>query len=70
MRLGSGTWPADKRLKEVGAWNYLQVQEGLEGFLYAIFTRILGWSKEEVDVLCAQVRGDMKDPKFHGFVTM
>jgi len=60
-----GTWPADKHLKEIGAWNYLQVQEGLEAFWYALFTRQLGYSREEVDVLCAKVRAEMKDPKMH-----
>ena len=51
--------------KEIGAWNYLQVQEGLEAFWYALFTRQLGYSREEVDVLCAKVRAEMKDPKMH-----
>jgi len=60
-----GTWPADKNLKAVGAWNYLQVNEGLEAFLMAIFTRRLGYSKEEVDVMCASIRREMKDPKMH-----
>jgi len=60
-----GTWPADKRLKTVGAWNYLQCAEGLEGFFFAIFTRYLGYSKEEVEVMCADIRRGMKDPKMH-----
>ncbi|KAK3169291.1 hypothetical protein OEA41_008674 [Lepraria neglecta] len=60
-----GTWPADKHLKEIGAWNYLQIQEGLEAFWYALFTRQLGYSQREVDVLCAKVRAELKDPKLH-----
>ena len=51
--------------KEIGAWNYLQVMEGLEGFTYALFTRQLGYSKEEVEVLCANIRKEMKSPKQH-----
>ncbi|KAL2055311.1 hypothetical protein ABVK25_004649 [Lepraria finkii] len=60
-----GTWPADKHLKEIGAWNYLQIQEGLEAFWYALFTRQLGYSQQEVDVLCAKVRAELKNPKLH-----
>ncbi|KAL9111192.1 MAG: hypothetical protein Q9187_007946, partial [Circinaria calcarea] len=60
-----GTWPADKHLKEVGAWNYLQLMEGLEAFTYALFTRQLGYNKEEVEVLCANIRKEMKSPKQH-----
>ena len=53
--------------KEVGAWNYLQIFEGLEAFTYALFTRILGYSRQEVDVVCAKIRKDMKNPKMHAF---
>ncbi|MCJ1382886.1 hypothetical protein MMC17_005999 [Xylographa soralifera] len=60
-----GTWPADKHLKEVGAWNYLQCTEGLEAFCYAIFTRTLGYTKEEVEVFCANARKELKDSKQH-----
>ncbi|KAI4289606.1 MAG: hypothetical protein L6R35_001117 [Caloplaca aegaea] len=60
-----GTWPKDKHLKEIGAWNYLQIMQGLEGFTYALFTRRLGYSKAEVEVICANVRKEMKDPKLH-----
>ena len=51
--------------KEVGAWNYLQVMEGLEAFLFRLFTNSLGYSAEEVKVTCAKIRADMKDPKMH-----
>ncbi|KAI4196934.1 MAG: hypothetical protein LQ346_003143 [Caloplaca aetnensis] len=60
-----GTWPKEKHLKEVGAWNYLQIMEGLEAFTYALFTRHLGYSKAEVEVICANIRKEMKDPKMH-----
>lgn len=60
-----GTWPADRHLKEVGAWNYLQIVEGLEGFTYALFTRQLGYTQKEVEVICANIRKEMKDPKMH-----
>ncbi|KAL9000018.1 MAG: hypothetical protein Q9169_001263 [Polycauliona sp. 2 TL-2023] len=60
-----GTWPKDKHLKEVGAWNYLQIMEGLEAFTYALFTRNLGMSKAEVEVICANIRKEIKNPKMH-----
>lgn len=65
-----GTWPADKHLKEVGAWNYLQIMEGLEAFTYALFTRVLGYTRQEVDVVCAKIRKEMKDPKMHAYFYM
>ena len=44
--------------------------EGLESFLLAIFTRMLGYQKAEVDVMCAEVRKNLKDPKFHTYYLM
>lgn len=51
--------------KEVGAWNYLQITEGLEAFTYAIFTRRLGYSQKEIDVICANIRRELQDSKLH-----
>ena len=65
-----GTWAKDRHLKEVGSWMYLMTTEGLESFVAYIFTTQLGWAKEEVDVLCAKVRQQMKDPKVHGMLNM
>ena len=44
--------------------------EGLESFFSAVFTRMLGYRKEEVDVLCAKVRENLRDPKFHSYYNM
>ncbi|KAL9070259.1 MAG: hypothetical protein Q9161_004952 [Pseudevernia consocians] len=65
-----GTWPADKHLREVGAWNYLQIMEGLEAFTYALFTRVLDYSQQEVDVVCAKIRKEMRDPQMHAYFHM
>ncbi|MCJ1476927.1 hypothetical protein MMC13_005596 [Lambiella insularis] len=65
LPLPVGTWPADKRLKELGAWNYLQCTEGLDAFVMAVFTRTLGYTREEVEVLVAKARKELKDPKMH-----
>ena len=36
----------------------------------AMFTRILGWTKLEVDVFLAKVRNEMKDTKLHVYWNM
>lgn len=63
-----GTWPKDKHLKAVGAWNYLQINEGLEGFVMALFTRRLGYTKKECEVICAKIRTEMRNQKMHAFM--
>ena len=56
--------------KQVGAWNFLQITEGLEAFTYALFTRVLGYSQQEVDVICAKIRDEMKNPQMHAYFYM
>ena len=60
-----GTWAKDKRLKEIGAWNYVALLEGLEAITMRPFTAMLKWTAEEVQVLLAQVRQELKNPKLH-----
>lgn len=65
FRLPLGVWPKDKQLKEVGAFNLVQLREGLEGFSLALFTRVLGWSPDEVQVLLSKVRKDLDNRNIH-----
>ncbi|KAI9804639.1 MAG: hypothetical protein M1833_006714 [Piccolia ochrophora] len=60
-----GPWALDKQLKNVGALNLLQTLEGMEGFTLRLFTAVLGWKPEEVQVLLAQVRKEFNDGKIH-----
>jgi hypothetical protein len=56
--------------KTIGAWNLLNVLEGIEAFSMALFTRILGWSAAEVEVLLVDVRKDLRDPGVHSLVNL
>ncbi|KAL8999369.1 MAG: hypothetical protein Q9169_001795 [Polycauliona sp. 2 TL-2023] len=51
--------------KTIGAWNLVQIEDGLEGFTLRLFTQMLGWKSEEVQVLLANVRKDLRNPKIH-----
>jgi hypothetical protein len=51
-------------------WVYEDLAPGLEGLSMALFTRLLGWSKEEVDVFLVSVRNDMKNTKYHAYWNM
>ncbi|QGI63796.1 hypothetical protein CEK27_007767 [Fusarium fujikuroi] len=61
------TWPRYKKHKELGAWNLENISSGLEGLSSAVYTRVLGWTKEELDVLLAKVRREMKDRTIHSY---
>jgi hypothetical protein len=64
-----GTWAKQKKNKIVGRWCLADVDNALESAV-AMLTRALGWSIEEVQVLQAQVRNEMKAQKIHTYIPM
>ncbi len=62
-----GPWPRDPRLKEIGRWHLHEAYQGIEGWTLALFTRVLGWSFERVQVFLAQVRQGFKDKSVHAY---
>lgn len=63
-------WPKDKKHKTLGLWSLANTLDGLEGFTMAYFTRLLGWSPEEVQVFLVQVREDNKNRRLHCYHPM
>ncbi|KAJ9131284.1 Methyltransferase [Pleurostoma richardsiae] len=60
-----GTWPKDRRLKELGGYTGLYLNLSLDGFAALPVGQILGWSPEEVRVLVAKMRSAVNDPRNH-----
>ncbi|KAI5845219.1 S-adenosyl-L-methionine-dependent methyltransferase [Morchella snyderi] len=55
-----GSWPKDPKMKNIGRYNLLNLLEALEGFTLALFTRFLDWTADEVYVLLAGVRSELR----------
>lgn len=70
FRWPTNGWPKDPLMKELGWRNMINCLDGLEGFSLALFTRGLGWKKEEVDVLVALVGNDFRDRNIHAYFPM
>lgn len=64
------TWPRDPKLKEIGRWQCVNMDMGLEAFSLALLTRAMGWTKEEVLACCAEVRKDIRNRTMHGYWTL
>ena len=58
-------WQTD--LVFVGLWCHESTVNNLSGLSVALFTRILGWSKAELEVFLVEVRKDMKNPRIHAY---
>lgn len=53
-----------------GSWTLENISGGLEALSAAVYTRVLGWSKEELDVFLSQVRRDLKNTSIHTYWPM
>ncbi|KAL5414849.1 hypothetical protein PMIN06_005590 [Paraphaeosphaeria minitans] len=60
-----GPWPKDPKLKELGRWGERNWADGLEGWVMALYTRILGWKYEQVVEFVRAFRKVIKDRKNH-----
>ena len=63
FKIPIGTWPADPVLKEAGANQLVGMLDGIQSLSLAIFTRVLGWTQEEVEVLLMHARSEFKKKK-------
>jgi hypothetical protein len=66
----SNIWPREKKYKEMGRWNFANIDGGLEGLTLALFTRGLGLSKEKTMELCSGARKEIRDVSIHAYWPM
>ena len=51
-----GGWAADKKLKSVGMYTLMFLDQSLEGFALYMLKHVMGWEYEEIQVLVAKMR--------------
>ncbi|KAH8687701.1 TAM domain methyltransferase [Tricladium varicosporioides] len=65
LKVPNTPWPKDRRQKEIGLYQQQNMLDASSSYGQAHFTRVLGWRKEEYDVLSAGVRNELKNMKYH-----
>ncbi|KAK4457559.1 Phosphoethanolamine N-methyltransferase 1 [Cladorrhinum samala] len=61
------SWARDAKFKEIGMWNEENFCGGIYGLSVALFTRALGWTKEELEVFLVDVRKDLRNKHIHAY---
>ena len=56
-----GPWPKDPYLKDLGRWGERNWCDGIEGWVMALYTRLLGWTYDEVKAFVKDFQGVIKD---------
>lgn len=67
LKLPLGPWAKDPRLKDCGWLEMINMIDGVEGITKMLFTRALGWSPEEVEVLLAGIRKEARSKHIHSY---
>ncbi|CAG7565211.1 unnamed protein product [Fusarium equiseti] len=63
----TNAWPKDKKYKELGHWNNANSMGAIESLTLAPFTKVHGWSREEVEMFLVDVRKDLNSPHIHAY---
>ena len=70
LKAPTNPWPKNPILKEASKYQLLHHLEGLEGACVALMTRGLQWKAEEVSVLMAKLRPELKNRHIHSYQHM
>lgn len=67
-KLPQNAWPQDQWSKVLGSYNLENIEMGIEGFsLRPFLTRLDGWDWEQLQLLLAMVRADIRNTDIHAY---
>ncbi|KAL1980809.1 hypothetical protein VTN96DRAFT_3504 [Rasamsonia emersonii] len=70
IKVPMSPWPKDPKQKEIGTYMQVEQLQAIPGYTTALLSRVLGWSKEEIDVLLAHVTNELKDRSIHQYAKL
>jgi SAM-dependent methyltransferase len=70
FKMPIGPWPKDPTLREAGEYGRANLLFGFYGLSVKVFTQLLGWQVEELEVLLAKCRQELNRREIHGYWPM
>lgn len=70
VKVPMNPWPKDPRQKEIGRYMQVEQESAAPGYTNALLSRVLGWSKEEIDVLLAHIVSELRDRSIHQYAKL
>ncbi|KAI4137805.1 MAG: hypothetical protein LQ341_004980 [Variospora aurantia] len=67
FKIPIGQWPADEKMRETGTLQLVAMLEGIGGLTMALWTRFLGWEREDVEDELAKVRAEWQRKDIHSY---
>lgn len=62
-------WAKDPKLKHQGRYNQLAMLDSLQAYTLRLFTNVLQWPPVKAEMLIADVRKELMDPRIHMYST-
>jgi len=63
--LPGNPWAKGQTQKMLGLMQMTNILDGIQGMTVGLFTKVLGWTTQEVEVFLVNVRKDLKDTNIH-----
>lgn len=70
IKVPIGPWAKNQLLRTAGLYMQAAVIDAFNMGLNGPITKGLGWTREEAEVLCAEARKAVRNPKVHAYYTM
>lgn len=67
FKLPVGGWSSDPKYKELGQWNLIHCEKGIEGWAMALLTRIMEWKYDEVQAFLGWMRTGLRNRRTHAY---
>jgi len=67
LKFPMGTWPSNRKMKELGGWFLLVAESGFEAYGIALLTRVLGMDVKEAQDLIEGCKMECRNRKIHGY---
>jgi SAM-dependent methyltransferase len=68
-KLPMGPWPRSKRLRTIGKLEQIMILEGgFEAYMLRGYTQVLGGRAEDLQIILALARREVRDPSIHTYV--
>lgn len=68
LKLPLGPWAKDSNMREVGRYQQVQQILAIQSYAPGFFSRVLGWTALEVQVLIAKIRNELLDKSIHMYI--
>ncbi|GAT29900.1 methyltransferase [Aspergillus luchuensis] len=65
FKLPQSPWPKDPKMKDLGRYHQVNMFEALGPYCYALFTRVMGWERTEIEVFVAGMKQELRDLNNH-----